>query len=125
MSLTIREVRNPVKRHRAERIRAALQSGGDIAEYAGAGAIAPTDSVAILRPTSAGEAMTLADGTIPGEAIRIEMQQQDDPTFTAVVTPVTFAGGATLTFDAVFKYAVLIWVTTNGWTLRTGDATVA
>lgn len=125
MSLTIREVRNPIKRTRAERIRAALLSAGDLAEYAAAGAIAPTDSVALLRLDSVGMAMTLADGTIPGETMRIEVLDSDDPTYTAVVTPTTLVGGTTITFSAIGEYAVLIWVTTVGWTLRTGDAVVA
>ena len=126
MSLTIKEVRNPVPRIRAERIRSALLAGGDLTEYLAAGAISVEDSSALLRPDSVGMAMTLADSAVgPGGCIRIEQIEQDDPTFTAVVTPVTLVGGTTITFSAVGEYIVLMWVVTVGWTRKAGNAVIA
>ena len=126
MGLTLKEVRVPTPRVRAEKILAALLAGGDLNEYNAAGAIAVTDGVAMLRATSVGMAMTLADsGVGPGDTIRLELVKQDDPTYTAVVTPATFADGTTLTFDAVGEYAVLIWVAATGWTVKVATATVA
>lgn len=126
MSLSIAEVRNPIKRVRAEKIRASLLAGGDCSEYSAAGAVAVTDGVALLRPSEAAMAMTLADSAVgPGDCIRLEMTDQDDPTYTAVLTPTTLNGGTTITFDAVGEYVVLMWVVTVGWTVKAGDATVA
>jgi hypothetical protein len=124
--LALKEVRNPVKLVRAERILAALLASGDFAEYAAAGAISIEDSVALLRPSAIGQALTLADtGTGPGDCIRIEMIQQKDPTFTAVLTPATLAGGTTITFSAKGDYIVLQWVVTTGWTRKAGNAVIA
>lgn len=125
MSLTIKEVRNPITRVRAEKIRASLLAGGDLGEYSSAGAIAPTDGVAMLDGTVDAQAMTLADGTIPGESIRVECRSLAAGVNSIVLTPVTLNGGTTVTFAAKDEYVVLIWVTTVGWTPRTGDAAVA
>jgi plastocyanin len=126
MGLTLKEVRVPTPRVRAEKILAALLAGGDLNEYNAAGAIAVTDGVAMLRATSVGMAMTLADsGVGPGDTIRLELVKQNDPTHTVVVTPATLNGGTTITFDAVGEYIVLIWVDTVGWTEKVGTATVA
>jgi hypothetical protein len=126
MSLELKEVRNPVKRVRAERILAALLSSGDFAEYSAAGAISVEDGVALLRPRSAAMAMTLADSaTGPGDCIRIEQLDEKDPTFTAVLTPATLDGGTTITFDGVGDYIVLQWVVTIGWTRKAGNAVIA
>jgi len=125
MSLTLKEVRNPVPRVRAEKVLAALLAGGDFNEYNAAGAIAPTDSIAMIDGTVDAQAMTLADGTIPGEAIRLQLRSLAAGVNSVVITPTTFADGTTLTFDAEDEYAVLIWVTTNGWTQRVGNGTIA
>ena len=121
MSLDLKEVRVPTPRVRAERLLAALEAHGPVNEYKAAGAISPNDGVAILRPSEAGMAMTLADGTVLGETMRVVMLQQDDPTYTAVLTPATFGGGTTMTFDAVNESEVLIWVA-GGWTERPGGS---
>lgn len=125
MSLTVKEVRVPTPRIRAERILSALEAHGPVNEYSAAGAIDPGDGVAILRPSAAAMAMTLADGTIAGETMLVKMLQQDDPTYTAVLTPANMTGGTTITFDAVDELAVLIW-DGAGWAVRSGEtATVA
>jgi hypothetical protein len=126
MSLTLKEVRVPTPRVRGEKILAALLSQGDFTEYNAAGAISIEDGVALLRPTAAAMAMTLADsGVGPGDPIRIEMVEQDDPTYTVVLTPATLNGGTTITFSAAGDYIVLIWVDTVGWTRKAGNAVVA
>lgn len=126
MSLDLKNVRVPTPRVRAELLLACLEGNGVLNEYSAAGAISEDDGVAILRSKEAGMAMTLADATIPGATIHLKCLSLGTPgTDTIVVTPTTFADGATLTFDATNEEAVLIWVTTNGWTLRSGNATVA
>jgi hypothetical protein len=126
MSLTLKEVRNPVPRVRAEKVRQGLLAGGDLNEYSAAGAISVEDAVAMLRPDSVGMAMTLADSAVgPGDCIRLEQLDQTDPTFTAVLTPATLNGGTTITFSAIGEYIVLMWVVTVGWTKKAGDAVIA
>jgi len=126
MSLAIKSVKVPTPRARAEQLLACLEANGPYNEYLAAGAIDPDDGVAVLRTKAAGQAMTLADATIPGATMHLKCLGIGTPgTDTIVVTPATFADGATLTFDAKDENAVLIWVTTNGWTLRSGNATVA
>lgn len=126
MSLTVKEVGNPIRRVRAERIRAGVEAHGNVEEYIAAGAINPNDGVALLRVGTAGMAMTLADGSILGETMLIECVALTLPgTDTAVVTPTTLVGGTTITFDAVGERAVLIWAAL-GWSVRGGNtATVA
>ncbi len=127
MSLRLKEVRVPTPRIRGEKILAALLAGGDLVEYLVAGAISPNDGVAILRPSAAAMAMTIADGTISGETMRIEMLDQKDPTFTAVVTPANLTGATTITFAAIGEFAIIIWDEVAGaWQVRPGEtATVA
>ena len=124
MSLVLKEVRVPTPSARATKVLNAALAGGDSQSIAAAGAIAPTNAVCYIQPSEAAMALTLADGSITGETMRLVMTTQSDATYTAVVTPANFADGTTLTFDAKDEYAVLIW---NGtaWALRTGDATVA
>lgn len=131
MSLTIKEVRVPTPLVRARKILAALSGNGDISEYSTHNAeIALTDGVAFVVPDAAQVVAVadtdygLADSAIPGDTIRIEMTRSNAAS-DVVVTPDTFADGATITFDAVGEYAVLIWVTTNGWTVKVATATVA
>ena len=124
MSLKIGEVRVPTPLSRARKVYTALLNCGDSKTYATAGGIDPNAAVAFLQPDEAGMAMTLADGTHPGETMRIMMETQSDPTYTAVLTPTTLLGGTTLTFDAVDEYAVLLW-TATGWYVRTATATLA
>jgi len=121
MALALEEVRVPTRRIRAEKIMAALEAAGPVNEYIAAGAIDPGDGLAVLRAKSAGQAMTLADGTVAGETMCLKCLQVDSVgTDTVVVTPATFADGTTMTFDAKNEVAVLIWVASTGWTLRPG-----
>lgn len=127
MALELKEVRVPTKRVRAEKLLAALEANGPVNEYNAAGAIDPSDGVALLRSTSAGMAMTLADGTVAGETMHIKCTKIGTlGTDTIVVTPATFADGTTITFDAENEFIVLIWIAATGWTKRPGNsATVA
>lgn len=127
MSLDLKEVRNPIKRVRAERILAALEGNGPVNDYNAAGAISPNDGVACLRSDEAGLAMSLADGAIEGETICLRCTHIGTVgTDTIVVTPATLNGGTTLTFDAKDEVAVLIWVAATGWNPRAGyTATLA
>jgi hypothetical protein len=127
--LVLKEVRNPVKRVRAQKILDILnaadvgQAAGQSNVYDAAGAIDPADDVAVLDATSVGMAMTLADGTTAGETMKLYLRSITNSD-TVVLTPANLAGGTTITFDAVGEYAVLIW---NGaaWAVRSTDATVA
>jgi len=127
--LTLKEVRNPVKRVRAQKILDALNAGDNLAAgqqaavYAAAGAIDPTDDVAVFDATAVGMAMTLADGTIPGETMYLSMRTKTNSD-TVVITPATLVGGTTLTFGDVGVRATLVWAAA-GWTLRNGDAVLA
>lgn len=129
MSLTIKEVRVPTPTVRARKILAALTAAGDISEYSTeADAIAAGDAVAFVAPdpaqvlVPAATAMTLADSVI-GSTVRIQMVRSNAAS-DVVVTPDTFADGATITFDAVDQYIVLVWATASGWTQKAGDAAV-
>lgn len=122
MGLTLKEVRNPVPLVRAARLQAALEAHGEVNEYNAAGAISPNDGVALLRANAVGQAMTLADGTVPGETMLVRLLEIPAAGGTIVLTPTTFADGATMTFDAEGEQEVLIWVAVNGWTVRPGGS---
>lgn len=124
MSLTLGEVRVPTPIARAKKVYNALLSGGDSQSISAAGAVDPANAVVYIQPSEAAMALTLADGTTPGETMRLVMTTKSQPTYTAVLTPTTLSGGTTITFDAKDEYAVLIW-TATGWVVRTGTATVA
>ena len=118
--LAFKEVRVPTKRVRAEKILAALEGNGPCNEYIAAGAISPNDGVALIRAKSAGMALTLADGTVVGEIMKVKCTDVKVPgTDTAVLTPANLTGGATLTFDEVNEECTLIWVGA-AWTPRPG-----
>lgn len=127
--LTLKEVRNPVPRVRAERILAVLNGADDASAaqqktvYNAAGAIDPGDDIAVFDATAVGMAMTLADGTHPGETISLYMRSKTNGD-TVVVTPTTLIGGTTITFGDVGVRATLTW-TATGWYVRNGDAVVA
>jgi hypothetical protein len=127
--LTLNEVRNPVKRVRGEKILAVLNAADSAAAaqqqtvYNAAGAVDPTDDVAIFDATAVGMAMTLADGSFTGEAISMYMRSKTNGD-TVVLTPANLTGGTTVTFGDVGVRATLIW-TGAAWDLRNGDAVVA
>ena len=88
---------------------------GGVQTLSGAGAIDLTNLVTELTTAGGAAAVTLADGTISGQIKIIYMVV--DGGGTATVTPVTFASGTTLAFDAVAEAATLVWNSTIGWVL--------
>ena len=69
----------------------------------------------VMAPPGAGNlAITLADG-YAGQLKILTVSSTGGGT--AVVTPATFANGATLTFNAAADTCMLLFVATVGWTL--------
>ena len=88
---------------------------GGVQSLSGAGAVDLTNLVTELTTAAGAAAVTLADGTTSGQIKIIYMVV--DGGGTATVTPVTFASGTTLAFDAVAESATLVWNSTIGWVL--------
>ena len=96
---------------------------GGVQSLSGAGAVDLTNLVTELTTTGA-NALTLADGTTSGQVKIINMIV--DGGGTATVTPVTFANGTTIAFDAVAESVTLVWNSTIGWVATSvNGATVA
>ena len=97
---------------------------GGVQSLSGAGAVDLTNLVTELTTAAGAAAVTLADGTTSGQIKIINMNV--DGGGTATVTPVTFASGTTLAFDAVAESATLVWNSTIGWVATSvNGATVA
>jgi hypothetical protein len=76
----------------------------------------------VMAPPGAGDlAITLADGYV-GQLKILTVSSTGGGA--AVVTPATFANGATLTFNAAADTCMLLFVETVGWTL-VSDRSVA
>ena len=88
---------------------------GGVQSLSGAGAVDLTNLVTELTTAGGAAAVTLADGTTSGQIKIITMVV--DGGGTATVTPVTFASGTTLAFDAVAETATLVWNSAIGWIL--------
>lgn len=122
--LTLREVRIPAKRERAEKIKAKFDDADDLLDalkttvYSAAGAISPNDGFAIIDSSVAGMAMTLADGTITGQTMHVIFRTKTG-SGTVVITPTNLATGTTWTLATAGQRGTLIW---NGsdWALRPG-----
>ena len=96
---------------------------GGVQSLSGAGAVDLTNLVTELTTTGA-NALTLADGTTSGQMKIVNMIV--DGGGTATVTPVTFASGTTVAFDAVAESVTLVWNSTIGWVATSvNGATVA
>jgi hypothetical protein len=95
---------------------------GGVQSLSGAGAVDLTNLVTELTTTGA-DALTLADGTTSGQVKIINMIVDGGD---GTLTPVTFANGTTITFDAVGESATLVWNSTVGWVASsTQGATIA
>ena len=95
---------------------------GGVQSLSGAGAVDLTNLVTELTTTGA-NALTLADGTTSGQVKIINMIVDGGD---GTLTPVTFANGTTITFDAVGESATLVWNSTVGWVASsTQGATIA
>ena len=84
---------------------------GGVQSLSGAGAGDLTNLVTELTTTGA-NALTLADGTTSGQVKIVNMIVDGGD---GTLTPVTFANGTTITFDAVAESATLVWNSTIGW----------
>jgi len=84
---------------------------GGVQSLSGAGAVDLTNLVTELTTTGA-NALTLADGTTSGQVKIVNMIVDGGD---GTLTPVTFANGTTITFDAVAESATLVWNSTIGW----------
>ena len=95
---------------------------GGVQSLSGAGAVDLTNLVTELTTTGA-DALTLADGTTSGQIKIVNMIVDGGD---GTLTPVTFANGTTITFDAVGESATLVWNSTVGWIASsTQGATIA
>ena len=95
---------------------------GGVQSLSGAGAVDLTNLITELTTTGA-NALTLADGTTSGQIKIINMIVDGGD---GTLTPVTFANGTTITFDAVGESATLVWNSTVGWVATsTVGATIA
>ena len=84
---------------------------GGVQGLTGAGAVDLTNLITELTTTGA-DALTLADGTTSGQVKIVNMIVDGGD---GTLTPVTFANGTTITFDAVAESATLVWNSTIGW----------
>ena len=84
---------------------------GGVQSLSGAGAVDLTNLITEVTTTGA-NALTLADGTTSGQIKIINMIVDGGD---GTLTPVTFANGTTITFDAVGESATLVWNSTIGW----------
>jgi len=89
----------------------------------GAGAANITDLVTEVTATATGNVVTLANGTA-GQMKIVSMVGEAAGTDTVVLTPATFAGGTTITFDTVGESATLIYNATIGWVLVSNNGGV-
>ena len=90
---------------------------------AGAGAANITDLVTEVTAAGTGDVVTLANGTA-GQMKIVSMVGEAAGTDTVVLTPATFAGGTTITFDTVGESATLIYNATIGWVLVSNNGGV-
>ncbi len=84
---------------------------GGVQSLSGAGAVDLTNLITELTTTGA-DALTLADGTTSGQVKIVTMIVDGGD---GTLTPVTFANGTTITFDAVAESVTLVWNSTIGW----------
>lgn len=92
-----------------------IQGGtGAITTTSGPGVIAINGQIHEVTTTGAGDAMTLANGTA-GQRLTIIYVAEGAGGDTAVITPVTFAGGATITLNALGDSCDLQYSSTGGW----------
>lgn len=88
---------------------------GAITATSGAGAIAVTGQIHEVTTAGAGDAMTLANGTAGQRLCVILVAEGGTGSDTAVITPTTLAGGATVTLNAIWDSADLIYSATGWW----------
>ena len=89
----------------------------------GADAVAVTGSIHEVTTTGTGDALTLIDGT-EGQRLVVAYIAEGAGGDTAILTPTSFGGGATITFNAIGDSADLIFTNSN-WYMIGGTAVVA
>lgn len=91
---------------------------GDEQSLSGAGAVNVTSYLTKVSTTGA-NALTLADGSRPGQLKKIQMiVDAGDGT----LTPTNFSDGTTITFADVGDYVVLVWTGTTWKLVESGNA---
>jgi len=90
----------------------------------GAAAVAVTGGIHEITTDGAGNAMTLVNGTA-GQKLTVIYVAEGGGADTAVLTPTTLAGGATITFNALGDSADLTYSATGGWYMTGGTAAIA
>ena len=83
---------------------------GSVQSLSGAGAVNLTDTVTEITSTGA-DALTLANGTVGQIKVITMIVDGGD----ATLTPTTFAGGSTITFNDAGDSVILVYNTTVGW----------
>ena len=83
---------------------------GSVQSLSGAGAVNLTDTVTEITSTAA-DALTLANGTVGQIKVITMIVDGGD----ATLTPTTFAGGSTITFNDAGDSVILVYNTTVGW----------
>ncbi|TAL44698.1 MAG: hypothetical protein EPN91_03925, partial [Salinibacterium sp.] len=107
---TIAEVRNPISRVRANKMKAKHDLMDDLLDaikttsYTASGALSPTDGLAILKGGATQLAMTLVDGTTNYETVLVAVRSG-----TAKITPTTLAGGSEIVM-AAGELVKLVWI---------------
>ena len=83
---------------------------GSVQSLSGAGAVNLTDTVTEVTSTGT-DALTLANGTVGQVKVITMIVDGGD----ATLTPTTFAGGSTITFNDAGDSVILVYNTTVGW----------
>ena len=83
---------------------------GSVQSLSGAGAVDVTNTVTEITSTGA-DALTLANGTVGQVKVITMIVDGGD----ATLTPTTFAGGSTITFNDAGDSVILVYNTTVGW----------
>lgn len=98
-----------------------------VESLSGAGACSPTIPVTLLTSTGAGEAVTLADGSVAGQLKYIIYAVDGGTSVLTITTPLSVSAAVnTITFTAAGECVGLVW-TGSAWALlsRTAMANAA
>ncbi len=87
----------------------------------GAGAVAITGTIHEVTTEGTGDALTLADGA-EGQELFIVYVAEDSGTDTAILTPDSFGGGSTITFNNVGDTATIKFTNSNWYVKGLGGA---
>ena len=77
-----------------------------------------TNSIFTVGADAGGDIVTLANG-FAGQSIYIICE---DATGTVTITPATFNGGTSITFDALGDAVTLVYTTGTGWSITGGNS---